>query len=527
MNQTIKTIILLLIISVTAFGQNIDKQFFADVDVFFKQYVTDGKVNYTALHTTGDLMPLIIKVEKADLNGADEATKKAFFINAYNLHVIDLALKAYPLKSVQDIPGFFDMEKINVGSKKLTLNKFEKEYMLKPYGDSRLHFVLVCGAAGCPPITDFAYMPTQLEAQLEQQTKLALNDPTFVRSNDNNTELSQIFKWYVDDFGGSKDEVIHFINSYRDTPISDNTSYYTYDWTLNDILVKGTGNLGDASGDSGGNNASRYVVSSTIPVGSYEIKIFNNLYSQKIGNDGDLTDRSSFFTTTLTAFYGLNNRFNVGINTRWRKVRNHALPSSPFGVFGSDENDSTRSGVTGFGPMIRWAPILAWENFSIQSSYTFAIGDELKGNSSEPFIDWNGPVWNTQFFNDFPLGDNFSLFMEIDFIWEDMGSDKPSQGVYFDNKTTTPITVILSYFPNSKTTIYALTGYAPSWSLENEFGESGLTLSDYFYQGGIGGKYQFTPKFEIELLYSDFTTKFLKDSEGQAATYNLGLRFNL
>lgn len=525
MYQTIKTIILLLIISVTAFGQNIDKKFFADANAFFKQYVTDGRVNYTALHTTGDLMPLIIKVEKADLNGADEATKKAFYINAYNLHVIDLALKAYPLKSVQDIPGFFDEKKINVGGKKMTLNKFEKEYMLKPYGDSRLHFVLVCGALGCPPITDFAYMPTQLEAQLEQQTKLALNEPTFVRSNDNKTELSQIFKWYTSDFAGGKDEVIQFINSYRDTPISGKISYYSYDWTLNDIKLKKITN--SSSSVSASNNASRYVVSSTIPVGSYEIKVFNNLYSQQTRSDGILTDRSSFFTTTLTALYGLNNRFNVGINTRWRKIRNHALPSSPFGVFGSDENGSTRSGVTGFGPMLRWAPVPKWENFSIQSSYTFAIGEELKGNESQPFIDWNGAVWNTQFFNDFPLGDNLSLFTEIDFIWEDIGSDKPSQGVYFDNKTTTPITVILSYFPNSKTTIYALTGYAPSWSLENELGESGLTLSDYFYQGGIGGKYQFTPKFEIELLYSDFTTKFLKDSEGQAATYNLGLRFNL
>ncbi|HAW03693.1 MAG TPA: hypothetical protein DCW83_03345, partial [Saprospirales bacterium] len=187
----------------------------------------------------------------------------------------------------------------------------------------------------------------------------------------------------------------------------------------------------------------------------------------------------------------------------------------------------SRSGLTAFGPMVRWAAIPQWENFSIQSSYTFSIGDDLKGNSTDPFIDWNGAIWNTQFFNDFPIGDNFSLFTEVDFIWEDIGRDKQNEGVYFDNKTSTPLTVILSYFPTLKTTIYALTGYAPSWSLENNNGESGLTINDYFYQGGVGGKHQFTPNFEIELLYSDFTTKFLKDSEGQAATYNLGLRFNL
>ena len=527
MYQFIKTTALLLIISTTGFGQTIDKKFFKDADAFFKKHVIDGRVNYGALQTTGDLIPLIIKVEKAELTGSNEATKKAFYINAYNLHVIDLALKNYPLKSVQEIPGFFTKKKIIVGGQKLSLNKFEKEYMLNPYDDARLHFVLVCGALGCPPITDFAYTPNQIEKQLEQQTKLALNDPTFVRSIGNKTEISQIFKWYKDDFGGGKDQTIQFINSYRSLPINEKTSYYSYDWALNDISLKNSDISGNINNTSTGNNASRYVVSSTIPVGSYEIKIFNNLYSQKTGNDGELTDRSSFFTTTLTALYGLNNRLNIGINTRWRKVRNHTLPSSAFGVFGSDENGNSRSGLTGFGPMLRWAPIPSWENFSIQSSYTFAIGDELRGNNTQPFIDWNGAVWNTQFFNDFSIGDNFSLFTELDFLWEDIGSDDTEQGVFFNNKTTTPITVILSYNPNKKTTLYMLTGYAPSWSFENELGESGLTISDYFYQGGLGGKYQFTPNLEIELLYSDFTTKFLSDSKGQASTYNLGLRFNL
>ncbi len=527
MYNTIKILFVLITFSLSANSQIIDESFFNKTDAFFKRYVQDGRVNYADLQTTGDLMPLIIAVEKADLDNIPEVSKKAFYINAYNLHVMNLALKNYPLQSVQDIPGFFEKKKIVVGGEKLNLNKFEKEYMLKPYNDPRLHFVLVCGALGCPPITDFAYFPQQLEEQLEQQTQLALNDPSFIRPKGNETEISQIFKWYTEDFGGGKKEVIAFINSYRNQPISNNTSYYKYDWSLNDVATTLTGSSGNGTTIAGGNNASRYVVSSTIPVGSYEIKIFNNLYSQKTGGGEELTDRSSFFTTTLTALYGLSNRLNVGINTRWRKVRNHALPSSPFGVFGSDENGSSRSGLTGFGPMIRWAAIPSWENFSIQSSYTFAIGEQLTGSATQPFIDWNGGVWNTQFFNDFPIGDNFSLFTEIDFLWEDIGTDNPEEGVFFNNKKTTPITAILSYNPNRKSTIYFLTGYAPSWSFTNDQGESGLTISDYFYQGGIGGKYQFTPNFEIELLYSDFTTKFLNDNNGQAATYNLGIRMNL
>jgi len=105
-------IIVLLTISTTVFGQTIDESFFNEADEFFQRYVTDGNVDYTAIRANGDIMPFIIKIEKADLSNANETTKKAFYINAYNFHVIDLALKAYPLESVQEIPGFFEKKKI-------------------------------------------------------------------------------------------------------------------------------------------------------------------------------------------------------------------------------------------------------------------------------------------------------------------------------------------------------------------------------------------------------------------------------
>jgi len=69
--------------------------------------------------------------------------------------------------------------------------------------------------------------------------------------------------------------------------------------------------------------------------------------------------------------------------------------------------------------------------------------------------------------------------------------------------------LILSYSPNPKTTIYALGGYSPFW------------------QASSGAKYQIAPDIEIELLYTAFTNKFLRSVDGDAATYNLGLRFSL
>ena len=511
MRNLLQIIVVLLITSTTIFAQT-TSQFFEEADAFFSKEVKKGVLDYTGLKSNTRLASLIRTVETLDVATADANTKKAFYINAYNLIVINEAAKAYPLQSVQSITGFFDGRKVTVGGKQLTLNNLEKNYLLKPYNDARLHFVLVCGALGCPPITNFAYRPEQLEQQLEQQTKIALNNPDFLKVTANKVELSQIFKWYAHDFGGNKGAILEFINQYRTTPLSKSTkiSYYPYDWTLNDSAV--TSSQINTT-NTGGNNASRYVVSSTIPKGSSEVKIFNNLYTQRTGSEDNLTDRSTFFTTSISYLYGLNTRLNVGFATRYRRVRNDKLPASALSVLGSSDAGSARQGITAFGPQIRYAPVEKWTNFSIQSSFVFPIGTDLAGNATQPYIDWNGSTWWTQFFNDFSIGSSWSLFTEFDVLIEDIGSSADGH----NNRFSTPVTAILSYNPTSKSTLYALTGFSPYW--QSDF--------DYFYQAGIGTKYQFTPNFELELLVTDFTNKFLANTGGHAATYNLGVRFNI
>ena len=504
--QIIISLILSLCISM-ATAETIDNAFFSKADNFFKAHVTDGRVDYASLTAGSQLNALIKTVRNADLNGADDNTIQAFYINAYNLNVINKIATNYPVSSVMDTGGFFDKDKIRVANEDMTLNQLENNKLLKVYHDARYHFVLVCGALGCPPITDFAYTPNQLDSQMEQQTKLALNDPSFIQYDGSDLRLSEIFKWYTRDFGGSSKSILQFINRYRNNaiPVNSKIKYYPYDWSCNDTATS----TGVAPAQ--GSNSSRYIVSSTIPKGSVELKVFNNLYSQRTGNQ-ELENRSSFFTTSLSALYGLSDRFNVGVNTRYRKVRNTPLPSTLISVFGTGGEGSSRSGITAFGPQIRYAPIPKWSNFSIQSSFVFPIGEDLTGNSEQPFIDWNGATWNTQFFNDFSIGNKFSLFTELDFLIEDIG--KSSNGNI--NRVSTPVTAIFSYVPNTKLTLYTLGSYSPYWQ-EN---------FDYFYQFGVGSKYQFTPNFEIELLYTDFTNKFLNDTGGQAETVNLGLRFN-
>ena len=510
------TLFAFTLLSFTITAQQSTK-FFAEVDAFLSQHVVDGKVDYAAVKQDPRLTRFVQDIAQFDYTKLGRKEQKAYLINVYNLLVIDKIVEAYPIASVQESGTFFTRETITVAGVKTSLTEFEKEQILKPFGDGRLHFVLVCGAIGCPPITNFAYTPENLNAKLDAQTKKALNDPSFISVEGNQINISKIFEWYSTDFGVNKTARVNFINKYRTKRISSSAKfrYLDYDWSINDTAAAANINV---DGNKAANSA-RYVTSSTIPKGTVELRLFNNLFTQRF-EDGETTsaNRGNFFTTTVSGLYGVNKRFNAGIEFKYRRVSNSTFPSSVFTVFGNDDDPdvfNTRARITGIGPKIRWAPTAALPNFSIQSTLQFPVGDELQGNFDEnlPFIDWQGAVWNTQFFNDISIGTRFSFFTEIDLFFEDLGSEEEGR----TNRFSTPATIIFSYFPNPNTTIYTIGNYAPIFT--EDF--------DYFYQYGLGFKYQFSRSFELELIVTEFTTKFTADNDGQAATFNFGLRYNI
>ena len=134
-----------------------------------------------------------------------------------------------------DDAGFFDKTKYSLAGKKVTLNTIENKLLRAKFKDARFHFVLVCGAIGCPPLINKAYLPDTLEAQLETQTKKALNG-SFLRVNTKKKRVagSEILKWYKEDFVQNGSE-IDFINTYRTEKIPNTykLTYFTYNWNLN------------------------------------------------------------------------------------------------------------------------------------------------------------------------------------------------------------------------------------------------------------------------------------------------------
>lgn len=234
-----KKYIAILFLAFTTFlnAQNLNS-FLSKTDDFLKANVSNGKVDYQKIKTdAASLNELVETISKMDVSKENANAQKAFLINAYNLLLIKGIIAKYPVKSPMDIAGLFDKITHTIAGKKHTLNDIENKLIRAKYNDARIHFVLVCGALGCPPIINTVYKPETLEEQLNKQAKIALNNPAFIKVNagSKKVELSQIFEWYKGDFITKGKNEIDYINQFRDAKIDEKSkiSYYPYDWTLN------------------------------------------------------------------------------------------------------------------------------------------------------------------------------------------------------------------------------------------------------------------------------------------------------
>ncbi|WKN40998.1 DUF547 domain-containing protein [Tunicatimonas pelagia] len=213
--------------------------FTKNADDLLENQVNNGLVNYEAIANNPTKINLLYEeVGSASLEGISDEEKKAFYINAYNIVTIYQIIQHYPVKSPMNINGFFDKNEHKVAGKSLTLNELEKEHLLKDHFDARAHFVLVCAAMSCPPLASFAYQADQLDQQLEERTREALNDPKFIQvdKSKKKVRISKIFDWYKGDFTKNQASVLQYINQYRTEKIPESykVGYYEYSWALNE-----------------------------------------------------------------------------------------------------------------------------------------------------------------------------------------------------------------------------------------------------------------------------------------------------
>jgi len=364
-------------------------EFFEEVNDIMRHYVEGESFNYAKLQKDPTkFLNIMAQVDQADTSSLSNETKKAFYLNAYNLTVIKSVLLEYPIGSTNEIPGFFKSTKHIIAGEEMTLDYLENGIIRPQCEDARIHFALNCGAIGCPPIINEAYFPDRLDEQLDRQTMQMIDKKGFIQFDNEKRSLllNQIFDWYEEDFGNSDREIIDYLNHYRTEKIPNDykLKYYPYDWTLNEPGKK------TAATDLAKNKKSgttRFLVSSLYDKGEFEINLFNSYFAQQNNlnvDGGEL--RTNFLSNLAQVLIGITPRINAGFDVQFRSVSGNR-PRSEAGYFDAlnysnmdniaGPNDGslgyTRTGFSRIGPKVKYLPFKNQSNISIISQSCLKI----------------------------------------------------------------------------------------------------------------------------------------------------------
>jgi len=271
--------------------------------------------------------------------------------------------------------------------------------------------------------------------------------------------------------------------------------------------------------DQAKSNIQTYTPSKLLKKGQWDIKFFNNLYTQtKAANSNDDVSknepRETYFTSTIDVFTGVseNSKLNIGllIEMRSNVVGNRkALDIFKFdGVRGT-----ARSGITSIAPAIKFNPFKNVSNFTIQTAFHIPLVDNESedflpiNNNNGVFLDQTAFTFQNRFFYDytFPSGD-WQLFTELNTEYN--FGEKTS---FADKTFVLAPGVFLSYFPNQEFTIL---GFAQHQQRVGDFEQDFTAL-------GFGGKYQLCKTLNLEVLYSNFVRG---NTTGLGQSFNIGLR---
>jgi hypothetical protein len=237
------------------------------------QYVDgEGLVDYSALKRNRQVLDrfgnALETFPNKDYNSFEAEEKIAFWVNAYNgltlLAIIDhypiqssfLTSLIYPRNSIRQISGVWDELTFRVMGSQMTLDHIEHHILRRDFDEPRIHLALVCAAMSCPPLRNEPYVATRLDAQLQDQARRFLANPSKFRieRTSGTVHLSRIFEWFGSDFvsryGNSRQfsgfsvgerAVLNFISSLLSEEDGEylrsgdyELEYLDYDWTLNE-----------------------------------------------------------------------------------------------------------------------------------------------------------------------------------------------------------------------------------------------------------------------------------------------------
>lgn len=149
------------------------------LDQILDLYVRDGLVYYRALKGERgrlDRYAVSLNVPAATYEKWSREEKLAFWLNAYNVFVLQTVIdhypikgrsSAYPVSSIRQVPGAFEQIKHRAAGRSVTLDEIEKT-ILPEFKDPRVYLALGRGAVGSGRLKSEAFSAARVEKQLEE-----------------------------------------------------------------------------------------------------------------------------------------------------------------------------------------------------------------------------------------------------------------------------------------------------------------------------------------------------------------------
>jgi hypothetical protein len=221
-----------------AFGQAPDPRAF---DALLRANVRDGVVNYPGFQDNPGFRAYVADLGKpARFPG--KADELAHYINAYNAPAIAGILDGLSPSTLLGRARYFKLKEWPLSGRDITLYDLEHK-VIRPLGEPRIHFAIVCASKSCPFLRSEAYAAGTLDAQLDGQARQFVNDPYRNRFDKatRTAHLSEIFKWFDEDFRAAAGSTQKFVARYAADPevarglAADGyrIEWIDYDWSLN------------------------------------------------------------------------------------------------------------------------------------------------------------------------------------------------------------------------------------------------------------------------------------------------------
>lgn len=196
------------------------------------------------------LQNYINRLSHINIQNYNRKEQLAFWINLYNALTVQIVADYYPIDSIQDVnisPGLFNVgpwgaNLVTINGTQLSLDDIQNRIIRPIWNDPRTIYALHHATIGGANLSREAYQGKTVGKQLNKAAYEYINSLRGLQLIEGKLIVSKIYYWFLDDFGGNANGLIHHLSQYAKEPVRthlkqiNTINSYIYNWHLNSTV---------------------------------------------------------------------------------------------------------------------------------------------------------------------------------------------------------------------------------------------------------------------------------------------------